>query len=160
MTQNLKELNDLFVNIYSMISKTENLSMQSGPFSDLSLSEVHALERMMRDGARAKSMGEVAAELGITVATLSVTVKRLYAKGYVERRSDLADRRLVLVGLTEKGRRAARVHQYFHGLMMKRALGKLDDAQMEVLKTALVELNQYFEDYLASQGVFCKAESK
>ena len=108
----------------------------------------------------ASAMGEVAAELGITVATLSVTVKRLYAKGYVERRSDLADRRLVLVGLTEKGRRAARVHQYFHGLMMKRALGKLDDAQMEVLKTALVERNQYFEDYLASQGVFCKAESK
>ena len=99
----IEELNDLFVSIYEVIAKSENESIQNGPFPDLSVAEIHTLAAIGRNGK--PSMGDVAERLSVTMGTLSVSVKKLQARGYVQRENDENDRRLVLVSLTDKGKR-------------------------------------------------------
>ena len=52
-----------------------------------------------------KTMGEIADKLGVTISTPTYTVTRLIEKGYVCRQRGEEDRRLVLVSLTEKGKK-------------------------------------------------------
>jgi len=48
---------------------------------------------------------ELAEQLGVTVSTMSLTLKRLEASGFVRRERDPADRRVTNVRLTEAGER-------------------------------------------------------
>jgi DNA-binding MarR family transcriptional regulator len=50
-------------------------------------------------------VGELAAHMGVTPSTMSLTLKRLEEAGYVRRERDPADRRVVNVRLTEDGAR-------------------------------------------------------
>ena len=150
MNSEVRQLNDLLVSIYNEIVKFENTAIQDGPFPDLSVTEMHTLESIGRE--RAKAMNEVAQNLGVTVGTLSVSIKRLVAKGYVEREQDEKDRRLVLVRLTERGRRAERIHAWFHSLLMKATLAKLPPEEIRVLMSALTNLNGFFREYMQKSG--------
>lgn len=51
-------------------------------------------------------VGELAEHLGVTASTMSITLKRLEAAGYVRRDRDPLDRRVANVRLTEAGVRA------------------------------------------------------
>lgn len=154
MTQEIGELNKLFVGIYELIARFEHISIQNGPFKDLSVTEMHTIEGVNRRGICA--MGVLAAELGITVPTLSVAVKRLCAKGYIRRLPDHSDRRIVLLELTELGKKAGRLHRYFHGLMVKSAVSELEQEEAAALRRALEKLYGFFVEYLdenkASEG--------
>ena len=141
-----EKLNDLFVSIYEVIAKSENESIQNGPFPDLSVAEIHTLAAIGRSGK--SSMGDVAERLSVTMGTLSVSVKKLEARGYVERKNDENDRRLVLVSLTEKGRKAERLHRYFHDIMIKRVTADMSEEEIEALEKALLVVKRYFYQYL------------
>lgn len=143
------ELNDLFVSIYDTVAKSETESIQNGPFPDLSTAEMHTIAAIGRDGKR--TMGDVASRLDVTMGTLSVSVKKLERKGYAVRTADENDRRLVLVGLTEKGRKAERLHKYFHDVMIKKVMADMSDEEAVVLRRALTVLKNYFDQYLSSQ---------
>lgn len=142
----IEELNDLFVSIYEVIAKSENESIQNGPFPDLSVAEIHTLAAIGRNGK--PPMGDVAERLSVTMGTLSVSVKKLQARGYVQRENDENDRRLVLVSLTDKGKKAERLHKYFHDVMIKRVTADMQDGEIESLKKALSILKRYFYQYL------------
>lgn len=55
-----------------------------------------------------QSPGEIAASLGVRAPTITKTVNRLAAQGFVEKRASAADGRKALVHLTERGREALR----------------------------------------------------
>lgn len=57
------------------------------------------------DTNSALSVGELAGHLGVTAATMSITLKRLIKGGYVERAPDVNDARKVLLLLTQRGKR-------------------------------------------------------
>ncbi len=57
---------------------------------------------------------EVARRLRVTKGTLTVAVKNLVRKGYVERQQLDQDKRVVNLSLTRKGRLMYRAHQAFH----------------------------------------------
>jgi len=61
------------------------------------------VNQMGRDGV--VSMTELANECARTLSGMTVTVRRLEAKGYVKRARGEGDRRKVYVGLDKKGRR-------------------------------------------------------
>lgn len=149
MTREVEELNSLMVGIYTDIVKAESTAMQRGPFPDLSVTEAHTLVEIGRD--EAKTMGEIAAGLGITVPTLTVSIARLCKKGYVERQRDEADRRLVRVRLTQRGLRAERIHLYFHRLLVGATISNLKKDEIAALKKALLNLDGFFHEYLAQQ---------
>jgi DNA-binding MarR family transcriptional regulator len=77
--------------------------------------------------------GELAKAAGITTGAVTQVVDRLERKGIVERLPDPTDRRRVLLGITEKGRRIARD---FYGPLAEAAreeFGYLTEADLELL---------------------------
>lgn len=55
------------------------------------------------DEIDAMSMSDLAGHMGVTLATMSIAVDRLQAKGYVRRDRDPQDRRRVLLRITASG---------------------------------------------------------
>ena len=89
------------VRIFENVLLTEELSLSQGYFSDLSIAEMHTLTAI--GPYEAKTMTNTAAILGITTGTLTVAIDRLVKKGYVERRRDSTDERVLNVSATETG---------------------------------------------------------
>ena len=75
-------VNELLVKIFNEILQIEEKTLKSGYFSDLSVREMHTIEKIGRKEQR--MMSEVAQDLGITVGTLTTSINRLIKKGYVE----------------------------------------------------------------------------
>ena len=75
-------------------------------------------------------------------------MKGLEKKGYLVRERSEEDKRVVLVTLTEKGRKAFFHHRDFHKKMIKALMKDLDEEQKKVLYKCLNNLNQFLQqDY-------------
>ena len=112
MTNTQELLNKLLVQLFNDILHIEENSLKNIDLMDLSMTEIHTIEAVgIKD---AKTMGEIAHDLRITVGTLSAAITKLIKKGYVERKRTEEDRRVVLVSLTSKGENVYREHQVFH----------------------------------------------
>lgn len=151
-----KKINKLLLDIYDKILVTEEKALRKGNFKDLSVAEMHTLEGIGLYNTR--TMSETAATLGITTGTLTVAIDRLVRKGYVERRRDPADRRVVRIDLTKKGKLALRMHNKFHTLLVDRLTGGLEEKQRQILLDTLLGISEVIsEQYhryitLAEQG--------
>ena len=53
---------------------------------------------------------------------------------------------MVLVSLTEKGKRAFAHHKRFHDAMIREVLKGLDEKEQEVLRRSLLNLMAFFEE--------------
>jgi DNA-binding MarR family transcriptional regulator len=135
MNEHDSHVNDLLLEIFENILVTEQKALRRGSFSDLSIAEMHTLEGIGLYDAH--TMSETAARLEITTGTLTVAVDKLVKKGYVERLRDEADRRIVRVCLTRKGKLAYRMHTKFHTLLVERLLLPLDDSGRRTLVQTL-----------------------
>ena len=94
-----------------------------------------------------RNMSFVAKKLSVTVGTLTIAVNNLVKKGYVNRTRSEKDRRVVLISLTEKGRRAYEHHRLFHDKMIKATIANMSEQEEEVLAQALTNLIGFFEQY-------------
>jgi len=70
---------------------------------DLGPAERHCLSFLHE---MARPAGEIAAEVGLTRAAVTSLIDRLEGRGFVERRRSEADRRQVLVAMTDAARKA------------------------------------------------------
>ncbi|MGA8922277.1 MAG: MarR family transcriptional regulator [Candidatus Dormiibacterota bacterium] len=87
--------------------------------------------RRLRDGPR--FAGEVAASLGISAPTLTRQLAKLEEHGCITRSVDTADRRKVLVDLTDEGRRVLAGHRVFAGSPIAHAARDLSASQRQAL---------------------------
>ena len=94
-----------------------------------------------------KNMSTVAGEMAVTVGTLTTAINNLVKKGYVHRVRSDADRRVVLVSLTEKGEKAYHHHEKFHEDMIQSLLKDLSEEETKTLVSALTNLRDFFQDY-------------
>ena len=78
------------------------------------------------------------------MGTLTIAVNNLVKKGYIERVRSKEDRRVVLVSLTEKGKKAYQHHKRFHEEMIQSLLKGLSDQEINTLVTALTNLREFF----------------
>ena len=145
MTNTQELLNKLLVQLFNDILHIEENSLKNIDLMDLSMKEIHTIEAVgIKD---AKTMGEIAHDLRITVGTLSAAITKLIKKGYVERKRTEEDRRVVLVSLTSKGENVYREHQVFHEEMITSMLGNFSEEEEEdILAIALEKLNSFFEE--------------
>ena len=143
MTNTQELLNKLLVQLFNDILHIEENSLKNIDLIDLSMTEIHTIEAVgIKD---AKTMGEIAHDLRITVGTLSAAITKLIKKGYVERKRTEEDRRVVLVSLTSKGENVYREHQVFHEEMITSMLGNFSEEEY-ILAIALEKLNNFFEE--------------
>lgn len=135
-------LNHLLVVLFNNILSIEEKALKTGPFKNLTMSELHVIEAIGHH--KATQMSSVAARLHVTVGTLSIAINNLVKKGYVERVRSEEDRRVVNIVLTEKGFEAFAHHEAFHQEMIDFTIAELDELESDVLVKALSKVTDYF----------------
>lgn len=135
-------LNDVLVKLFNRILAIEENALAHACSPQLTITEVHVLEAVGRGEPR--SMSEIAALLSVTLGTLTTAVSRLVKKGYVSRLRPDEDRRLVLVQLTEAGRRPYVIHERFHREMVGTILQGLEPEEEQTLIVSLQKLYTFF----------------
>ncbi len=136
------------VSIFEKVLVAEEKSLQKGYFNNnLSLAEMHTLDAI--GPYESRTMTETAQILGITVGTLTVSVDRLVKKGFVLRRRDDDDRRVVRISLTRDGKLAARMHGKFHKVLAKHILEPYNEQEQELLAGLVSEINDYMSTQVA-----------
>lgn len=76
-------------------------------------------------------VSDLAEHLGVTVSTMSLSIKRLERDGYVGRRSDPSDGRVVQLRLTEKGERTRAAQEVLEPDRVRALLSLLDEPTRE-----------------------------
>lgn len=150
MKEKFFEINQMLVEVYDDVNRIEEYSIKQGAFSDLSITEIHTIEAVGLYGS--KTMSEIAADLEITMGTLTIAVDKLIKKGYLIRNRSTTDRRIVNVSLTNRGKLAYRIHEKFHMDMVKTIMSDFSPEEEEVLLTALRKLNTHLKDIYKSAG--------
>lgn len=151
MNETLQVVNKLLVETFNDILYIEEKALKEGLFNDVSITEVHTIEAIGM--YEKKMMSEVAKNLDITVGTLTVAVNKLVKKDYVQRFKSEDDKRIVLIGLTKKGRLLYRVHDKFHKDMVRETINGMSEDETRILAEALGRLNDFLtEKYSIVKG--------
>lgn len=136
---------DVLVNLFQEIMDIERKALITSEFRDVSVNDMHIIEAIGEEEPR--NMSSVAKILSVTVGTLTIAVNSLVKKGYVHRERSEEDRRVVLISLTEIGRKANAHHMKFHEGMIQAVLKDLNEEQQAILMKSLKNLREFFDSY-------------
>lgn len=135
-------LNEILVKLFRNINNIEEQSIRTEEYKDVTTNDMHVIEAIGVDSP--KNMTAVARELGVTTGTLTISVNSLVKKGFVDRVRSEEDRRVVLVSLSDKGKRAHERHRLFHEEMIDAIVEQFTEEEKEVLERTLKNLNAFF----------------
>lgn len=136
-------LNEILVGLFKDINEIEEKAIRTGQYKNMTSNDMHVIEAIGLGDA--KNMTAVAKVLNVTTGTLTISVNSLVKKGYVERIRSEEDRRVVLVSLTQRGRKAFSHHQKFHKEMIDSIVEGLSEEEKEVLQNSLLKLTSFFK---------------
>ena len=142
---NYEVLHDILVKLFQEILDIESKALITSEFKDISVNDMHIIEAIGEK--EPKNMSSVAKIMSVTVGTLTIAVNSLVKKGYVHRERSEEDRRVVLISLTEKGRKANAHHMKFHDGIIQAVLKDLDEEQQKILVKSLMNLRAFFDSY-------------
>ncbi len=137
-------LNDALVSLFNDIMDIEQKSIITDEFKDITNNDMHVIDAI--GVGTPKNMSAIARELSVTVGTLTIAMNSLVKKGYVTRQRSSADRRVVYISLSEKGRKAFERHADFHKRMIRGIIEELDKEELDVLVKALKHLDNWFRE--------------
>ena len=140
-----ESVNEFLVGIFHDIMDIEAKAIITSEFKDISNNDMHIIEVIGIEAP--KNMSTVAKALSVTTGTLTIAMNSLVKKGYVERVRSQTDRRVVLLSLSVKGRKAFEYHKAFHTKMVNATVDRLTDEEKSLLVIALQNLKNYFEEY-------------
>ncbi len=137
------QLNEVLVHVFNHALKIEENSLIREEFKEISMNDMHIIDAI--GNGEAKNMSSIAKLVGVTVGTLTIAMNNLVKKGYVVRTRSEEDRRVVLISLAEKGKKAYVRHQEFHLEMIKAMREGLSDEQCLVLLQAIKNLKEHLK---------------
>ena len=147
-----QELNELLNEAFWSVLKLEEEAAKSTAQGDFSISELHLLEAAAKDEEHGRRISELAADLKITLSSVTIAVNKLVKKGYVEKIRSEQDARQVFVKLTKMGRKVNAGHLYFHENMIRTMSQEMDSSDKEILVRAMKNLNQFFKRKLEARN--------
>lgn len=103
MNNVLGSISTNLIKLFDNIMEVEAYTIKNEYGNKISMTEVHTIAAIGM--AELKSMSELAAQLNITVGTLTVGINNLVKKGFVERYKTERDRRVVKIALTKEGKK-------------------------------------------------------
>lgn len=109
-----------------------------GQGRELSRNQASILSHL--DEVEPTSVSELADHMGVTLSTMSLSVKRLVRQGYVTRSRDPEDGRVVQLRLTEAGTRMREADQVLEPRLVKAVLGLLEPGEREAAMRGLTLL--------------------
>lgn len=137
-------LNEVLVKLFRSINNIEEQAIRTGEYKEVTANDMHVMEAIGTDAP--KNMSAVARTLMVTTGTLTISVNSLVKKGFVDRVRSEEDRRVVLVSLTEKGKKAHEHHRLFHEHMIESIVEQLTEEEKKVLEKALNNMNRFFTE--------------
>ncbi len=135
----IEALSALIIEFYEKLSSWEHDVVRE---SGLTLPQMHTLEVLGQ--APSLRMKDLAAKMGVTTGTLTMTVDRLEQRKLIERAPHASDRRSILVSLTDKGRVLFQEHHTLHLGLTAELASALTEAETDTLRSLLFKLNQSF----------------
>lgn len=135
-------LNEMLVNLFNHVMDVESRAVITEEYKDITNNDMHIIEAVGIDAPR--KMSDIAKRLDVTVGTLTTNMNGLDKKGYINRERSTRDKRVVLVTLTELGRKAFFHHRDFHKNMIKSVVVGLDDNEKRLLYRCLIKLDRFF----------------
>lgn len=139
-----KTLNEMLVKLFNNVMDTEEKAIITEEFKDITNNDMHIIEAVGIEEPR--RMSDIAKRLNITMGTLTTNMNNLEDKEYIIRERSKTDKRVVLVVLTSKGKKAFYHHRDFHKNMIKSIVRDLDEGEMKVMIKCLINLGKFFED--------------
>ena len=136
---------EVLVKLFNEIMDIEEKAIITPVFKDITNNDMHVIEAVGM--GEPKNMSSVAKLLSVTVGTLTISVNNLVKKGYIHRVRSNEDRRVVLIFLTDKGKKAFNHHKKFHEDMIQSLIAGLSDKEINTLVTALTNLKEFFRTY-------------
>lgn len=136
-------LNELLVRLFRNINAIEEQAIRTEEYKDMTANDMHVIEAIGTGAA--KNMTSVAKALAVTTGTLTISVNSLVKKGYVDRVRSEEDRRVVLISLTAKGKKAFAHHKSFHEEMIRKVVEGLREEEQAVLQKSLGNLLEFFQ---------------
>ncbi|MDE6921418.1 MAG: MarR family winged helix-turn-helix transcriptional regulator [Lachnospiraceae bacterium] len=142
-------LNETLVKLFNNVMSIEEKAVITEEYKDITNNDMHIIEAIGIEEPR--RMSDIAKRLDVTMGTLTTNMNSLEDKGYIVRERSKADKRVVLVVLTPKGKKAFYHHRGFHRDMIKAIVKGLDEDEMKVMIKCLLNLNEFFEQYAPGQ---------
>jgi outer membrane protein TolC/DNA-binding MarR family transcriptional regulator len=137
----LSDLSRSFIEVIPRSMWSIRYDMRAAKGSDLSVPQFRTLALLWR-GRRAN--GELAEQIGVSVPAMSRMVDGLASTGYIDRFPQAHDRRIVLLGLTRRGRSAfRRIREQTQDSFMER-FAVLDPQRRQKLMEGLQVLGDLF----------------
>ena len=140
----LQELLHHIIQVGHKARKLEQTALETGLEDRISTTEIYIIESIGLRGA--ERMRDIAQQLGVTLATLTVACDKLEEKGLVMRHRDRNDKRTVHISLTEKGQVAYHFHCSFLSAMAEAMQEGMSPGEREALQRGLEKLNRYFTE--------------
>lgn len=138
-------INEILVHLFYEIWELEEKAIITEEFKDITNKDMHIIEAIgLLDES---NMSNIAKKRNITVGSLTTSMNSLVRKGYVTREKNDADRRVVNIQLTDKGKRAFDHHADFHMQMTDAVVQALDKDEAIVLTKILSQLASFFKAY-------------
>ena len=104
---NTNETMEITQDLFQILKQFSRLKWVHRPYQELKRSEYELLGILyfrLSDGFKAISASELSSQLNITPGGVTHLINPLEEEGYIERLQNPNDRRVVLIGLTEKGK--------------------------------------------------------
>ena len=146
MSKEYSEINNFLVIVFNEVLRTEEASLKTKEFKNLSMREMHVIEAVC-DAAenQRNTASEIAFSQKITAGTLTATISTLEKKGFVVRCQDQKDKRVVRIFPTEKGKTANEIHQSFHHEMVSSIMSALKDDELKIFVKGLAAVQHFLE---------------
>ncbi|WP_236354738.1 MarR family winged helix-turn-helix transcriptional regulator [Konateibacter massiliensis] len=137
--------NEILVNLFNDIMDIEEKALITEEFKDITGNDMHIIDAIGIGSPR--NMSAVAKKMSVTVGTLTIAINSLVKKNYVERVRSEEDRRVVLLSLSAKGKKAYHHHQKFHDDMIKATVKGLTKEETLILVKAITNMTDFFKNY-------------
>lgn len=139
-----KQLCEAFDFVVNMGNVIEDRTMDRKLIPDLALGELHVIETVNKNNN--KPMTLIARKEHVTVGALTTCVNRLVQKGYLLRTRDEMDQRVILLSVTQKGKKVLKAHDKFHDDIIGLTLENVNLAQATKVMTQFAHILEVYYD--------------
>ena len=147
MSSEYSQINNFLVTVFNEVLRTEEISLKTKEFHNLSMREMHVIEAVC-DAAKSgkNTASEIAFSQKITAGTLTTAIRTLEKKGYVLRSQDQRDKRVVRILPTEKGITANEVHATFHHEMVSSIMSTMKEDELAMFVKGLAAVQDFLQN--------------
>jgi DNA-binding MarR family transcriptional regulator len=114
----------------------------------VSMSHLHVMSMLERHGDL--PMSRIAEILDVSDSNATGLIDRMQERGFVERVRAADDRRVVLVRVSDTGRQVLADVEVIRDEMLRRLLGRLDDAKLARLAEAVADVREAIAEVVSS----------